>query len=146
TAASARILEYRVEPLTRNAGESDLDAAKRILEQFAGEGWEIVDSCGDEVRMPVLIFQKMKEGTPKPEYEVVNIPHARGEDEIQVVTEKMWQMKENGWLPECVLDSPITDPVGIFSKSPRATDELLLKVVVVAVGVFEKTTEAIVNE
>jgi hypothetical protein len=146
TAASARVLEYRVEPLSKTAGESDTDAAKRILGELAGLGWEIVDSCGDEVGKPVLIFQKRKYGTPNPDYRVEEIPHARGEDEIREVSEKIWQLKEEGWLPECILDSPVSNPVGIFSKSTRPTEPVLVKVVVVAVGMFEKTTEMIVNE
>lgn len=145
-ATRARVLDYRVEPLSKNAGESDVDAIKRILDRLAEEGWEIVDSCGDEVRMPVLIFQKRRYGSPQPEYQVEEVPSARGEDEIQVVSEHIWQMKEQGWLPECILDSPISVPVAVFSKSTQPTENILVKALVVTVGVFEKTTETIVNE
>jgi len=34
TATGARVLEYRFEPLSKNAGESDAEASKRILEQL----------------------------------------------------------------------------------------------------------------
>lgn len=146
TAASARTLEYKVEPLRKDTGESDAEAVKRLIEKESADGWVIVDSCGDEVRMPVLIFRKLPPGWPAVEYRVEEIPHARGEDEIKAVSDKLWAMKELGWLPECVLDSPITTPVGIFKKAARSTENVLLKILIVTVGVFEKTTETIVNE
>ncbi|HEY9871737.1 MAG TPA: hypothetical protein V6D08_21450 [Candidatus Obscuribacterales bacterium] len=146
TATSARVLEYKVEPLRKDVGETDVEAVRRTVEQHARDGWEIVDSCGDEVRQPVLIFQQMPAGSPMPEYQVLEVPHARGEDEIRAVSEKLWQMKEEGWLPECILDSPISTPVAVLRKSTGPTEAVLIKLFVVAAGVFEQTTEAIINE
>jgi len=53
------LLEHMVEPLRKNNGEDDVEAIRRIVRDHAERGWEIVEACGDEVRMPVLIFRKL---------------------------------------------------------------------------------------
>ncbi len=146
TAAGKEIHEYAVVPLARQSGESDEAALQRILSEQAQLGWQVVDSCGDEVRRPVLIFRKLAGGARPTLYTVERVPHIKGQDDIADVRERLWKKKEEGWIPACVLDSPVTPPVAVFRKAESSTEGLLLKVSEVSPTILEKIEEAIVYE
>jgi len=140
------LLEHMVEPLRKNNGEDDVEAIRRIVRDHAERGWEIVEACGDEVRMPVLIFRKLALQEGVPEYIIEEIPPARGEDEIAAVTERLWQMRDENFMPACILDSPISKPVAVFKKSSKPLTDVRIEVVVVPLVVFERIGTAIVYE
>jgi hypothetical protein len=145
TAGQQKSLKYKVQPLLKEGGESDADAVRKLLVANRAEGWEVVDSCGDEIRMPVLIFRKAASDMV-PEYRVEEIPHARKQDELQAVSDRLWSLRDEGWICQCVLDSPISVPVGIFSQSTQPLTDKQIKVIIVTAGMFEKTINTIVEE
>src|SRR5262249_26427453 len=137
---------YSVEPFPKEQGESEAAALERTLNSHVEAGWEIVDSCGDEVRMPVLIFKKLETDGPRPAYKVEQVPQVKGHDDIDDVRDRIWKEKEDGWTPVCVLDSPLTPPVAVYKKASEPVNNLLLKVIEVSPAIMEKVEEAIVYE
>lgn len=144
--ADQQIYQYSVEPFHKMPGETEVSALKRILADYVSRGWQIVDSCGDEVRMPVLIFEKVASDAAKPEYLVEQVPHAKGHDDVADVRERLWSKKEDNWMPVCVMDSPVTTPVAVFKKAEQPIENLLVKVIEVTPTLLEKVAEAIVYE
>src|SRR5579884_818531 len=108
TAAGKEIHEYAVVPLARQSGESDEAALQRILSEQAQLGWQVVDSCGDEVRRPVLIFRKLAGGARPTLYTVERVPHIKGQDDIADVRERLWKKKEEAIVYE-LLDQQVRD-------------------------------------
>jgi len=48
-----------VESLHKHHGETEAVAIHRTIFDMAKEGWELVEACGDEIRMPSLIFKPL---------------------------------------------------------------------------------------
>lgn len=140
------ILENIVEPIHKRSGESGLAAVEHIIADRAQKGWELRESCGDELGIPVLIFQKLPIEHATPEYVVEEVWHFKGEDDIQAVTSRLWQMLDDGWLPASILHSPFTRPVVILKKSDTIPTETRIKSVVVPIEVFENTATSIIYE
>lgn len=137
------LLDNMVEPLRKNLGESDVHALQRILLDRAIKGWEIVDVCGDELGMPMLVFHK---STAMPEYAVEEVSVASGQEEIQAVTEKLWQKAKTKWLPACILNNLLATPILVFKKDGNSRKHVRVKTVVLPLKLFENMEKSIAYE
>lgn len=141
-----QLMEHLIVPFKKMHDESDVQAMERILLDRAVKGWEIVDVCGDEVRSPVLIFKKLLDHTSLPVYQVEEIKHLKGQEEIQTVSDRLWDKLQDDWLPCCVLDSLFSLPLAVFKKCKNSCADVRLKLVAVPIGMFERTVTSITYE
>lgn len=140
------LLEHKTEPLRKRSGESDVEAMLRIITSHAVSGWQLVEACGDEIGVPILIFRRLPAGAPMPRYAVEEIPAIRGQEEIQTVTDYLWKMHDLNWLPVCVLDSPISTPIAVFQLSLEPIKDIEIQVIRLPMDLFEKGAISIVYE
>src|SRR5258708_4322828 len=110
------IVEYQAEPVRKKPGESEVQAIERMVIAFAETGFELVEACGDEIRMPTLIFAKTIQPGKKPELKVEEIAHVRGKGEIDEIRNRLLELNDQGWYPLSVLDSPLSPPIAIYKK------------------------------
>jgi len=137
-------IQYKIETPKKNAGESDLDSIKRVVQEQAKQGWRIVEASGDENLHPSLIFEKSAQ--PVGELLVEEIPKSKGSTDVIEVYKKLEQHNAEGWLPLTVLDSIFSQPIAICEKanSTPADPQLLIKSV--KAGVFASIPKAILEE
>ena len=140
------MFEHKIEPVRKLSGDSDAAAVLRIVTRNALSGWELVEACGDELHIPVLIFRRLPAGTPAPRYLVEEVPTIAGEDEIHTVSSYLWLMYDRSWLPVCVMDSPFSRPVAVFKLSNTSKNPVELQLLPVSLDLFGKGTVSIVYE
>lgn len=140
-----RSLEYQVVAVHHNAGEHQADAVKRIVKDMAGKGWEPVDACGDEIRMPSLIFVKSP-GTNGVDLLVEQVPHVKGHGEVDDVRDILWTRHDEGWRVIMVLDSPMSPPVAVYKKDSTLSANDSMKVVLIPVSITKSNAETIKRE
>ncbi len=138
------LFEHRVEPFKPRQDETDVEALRRILNHFALEGWEIVDICGDEVRMPNLIFHRTERLGHIPQYIVDEIQPEKGQTDEQAVNDKFIQYLNTSWIPACVLDKLFSPPVVVMKKIERPC--LDVRAIKVGTDLFENTENTLVQE
>jgi hypothetical protein len=140
------IVEYLAEPVRKQAGESEVKAIERMVLDHAEKGFELVEACGDEIRMPNLIFAKTLASGKKPELKVEEIAHVRGKGEIDEIRNRLLELNDQGWFPLCVLDSPLTPPIAIYKKVDRTPAADRIEVVPIAINLLGQTAKAINDE
>lgn len=138
---------YALEAVKKNAGETDVDAIKRIVVERAKNGWRVVEASGDENLQPALIFEEDVTGECRQyEYEVLEVPNVEGQDQISELREKLMELNNEGWLVLTVLDSIITRPIAILRKTDRKPADAALNLKMVSCGTFESVPNAIMKE
>ncbi|PWT98075.1 MAG: hypothetical protein C5B53_07155 [Candidatus Melainabacteria bacterium] len=140
------ILEYLAVPVGKQAGESEVKAIERIILAHAEKGFELVEACGDEIRMPNLIFAKTLTSGKKPELKVEEIAHVKGKGEIDEIRSRLLELNDQGWFPLSVLDSPLTPPIAIYKKVERAPAVERIEVVPIAISLLGQKARAIKDE
>ena len=140
------IVEYHVEPVHKQAGESEVKAIKRMVSERAEKGFELIEACGDEVRMPNLIFANTLTGGIKTELKVEEIPHVKGKGKVDEIRNRLLDLNQDGWFPLCVLDSPLTPPIAVFSKSDKAPAVSRIEVIPLAISLLGQTAKVIEEE
>lgn len=142
---TSRSFEYHVVAVTQNSGEHQVDAVRRIVKEMAGKEWEPVEACGDEIRMPSLIFVKSPGATAE-DYLVEQVPHVKGHGEVDDVRETLWKRHDEGWRVLTVLDSPMSPPVGVYKKDAKLSAADSLKVVLIPVSITKSNADTIKRE
>lgn len=137
--------EYKIEKLQKQSGESEIEALRRIVTDFAAKGWDVIEICGDEVRKPVLIFRKCPNDV-KHELRVEEVPSIKHHNEIDELRQALWDMNDQGWFPLTVLDSPWQKPVAVYKKMDTKPADSELTVIGLSKGIMEKLAKAIDNE
>ncbi len=140
------LLEHIVEPFQKRNGESDIATMQRMLGARGHTGWELVDVCGDELRMPVLVFRRMAELNESPLYLVEEVPHKNHQNEVQNVIDHLWDRLQNDWLPVCILDSLFTSPVAVLKKSKTSCRSKHVKAIPLAPEFFGRLENSITTE
>jgi hypothetical protein len=142
---TAKSSQYQVLAVKKNSGEEEHHAVRRMVSEQAGKGWEIVEACGDEIRMPSLIFVK-SENCVADDYLVEIVKHAKGHGEVDEIRDQLWQRHDEGWRVLTVLDSPLSPPVAVFKRDATLSPNDSLKVIIVPVAIFQGTAETIKRE
>lgn len=140
------IVEYQVEPVRKQAGESEVKAIERMVLEHAEKDYELVEACGDEIRMPNLIFAKIAADNKKPELKVEEIVHVKGKGEIDEIRNRLLELNEQGWFPLSVLDSPLTPPIAIYKKIDRTPAVNQIEVVPLSINLLGQTAKSIKDE
>lgn len=139
-------IQYKIDVVKKNSGESEVDAIRRVVQEHAKQGWKVVEAAGDENLVPSLIFEKCADAVSL-EIRVEALPKpAQGDTDLHEVHQKLNDMNQEGWLTLTVLDSIFTHPIAIMQKtdSKPADAELLIKSV--SAGVFDSIPKAILEE
>ncbi len=142
---TARSLEYQVVAVKNQSGEHQVDAVRRVVNEMVGKGWEPVEACGDEIRMPSMIFIKSA-GTTVADFLVEEVPHVKGHGEVDEIRETLWSKHDAGWKVLTVLDSPMSPPVGVYKKDSTLSSADSLKVVLIPVSITTSNAETIKRE
>ncbi len=142
---TAKSFEYQVRPVKANFGEHEADAVRRVVNEMAGKGWETVEACGDEIRMPSLIFVKA-ENISSADYLVEVVPHIKGHGETDDIRDELWLRHDQGWRILTVLDSPLSPPVAVYKKDLTLTGNDSMKVLIVPVAILNSTAATIKRE
>lgn len=140
------IVEYQVEPVRKQAGESEVKAIERMVLEYAEKGYDFVEACGDEIRVPNLIFAKAEGENKKPELRVEEIAHVKGKGKIDEIRSRLLELNEQGWFPLSVLDSPLTPPIAIYKKIDRTPAVEQIEVVPLSINLLGQTAKAIKDE
>lgn len=138
------LMEHRVEHFSPRQDESDAEALRRILNHLALAGWEIIDICGDEVRMPNLIFHKTGRIGHIPQYIVEEIHPEKGQSDEQAVNDKFIQYLNTPWVPACVLDKLFSPPIVVMKKIERPCTDV--RAVKVGADLFANLEDTLVYE
>lgn len=146
TPATRKVAQYKLEQLKGKPGQSEVEKVKASIEENAAQGWELVEACGDEIRMPVLVYMKAESPHSKDEYRVEAVTHARGENEMDALRNVLIDYNEQGWLLLTVLDYPMSPPIAIWRKVEKTPAVNKVQVVLVPIGVFSNTEQAIKDE
>src|SRR5262249_11110610 len=136
TPKSFVLMEHIVDPLRKRDGEGDVETLRRILGGRGHTGWEIVDVCGDELRMPNLIFRRTPKHQDVPQYLVEEVPRRPHLTEVQSVMEYLWARLAENWIPACILDSPFTTPIAVLKRTDRNPEFIKLKAIHVSPELF----------
>jgi len=137
-------LKYCVEALHLQHGETEAEAIHRIVFEKAKDGWELVEACGDEIRMPSLIF---KHPLVAPcQYEVDTIAHAKGQGGVDDIRAALIDRHDQGWLVLTVLDSPLSPPIAVYRKKDMKPGENTTKLVVLPISIFGSTADSVKTE
>lgn len=142
---TARSLEYQVVAVKNQSGEHQVDAVRRVVNEMAGKGWEPVEACGDEIRMPSLIFVKTA-AVSAADFLVEEVPHVKGQGEVDEIRETLWRRHDEGWKVLTVLDSPMSPPVGVYKKDSNLSAADSMKVVLIPVSITKSNAETIKRE
>jgi hypothetical protein len=140
------IVEYQVEPVHKKQGETEPKAIERMVLEYAGKGFELVEACGDEIRMPNLIFARTPSGKEASTFKVEEVKHIRGKDEVDEVRERLLELNDEGWFPLCVMDSPLTPPIAIFKKVDKTPATASIDVVLMPISILGHTAKNIEQE
>jgi hypothetical protein len=140
------IQEHKTEPFHKRQNESEVEAVQRIVNDHAFKGWELIETCGDEILRPVFVFRRIPVGEPAPQYLAKEVPAVKGQEEIQTVANYLWDMHDQGWLPVCVLNSPVSQPLAVFRRSLEPLDKVQIQLVAVAPEIFPMKTNSLVFE
>jgi hypothetical protein len=81
-----------------------------------------------------------------PVYQVEEIQHIKREEEIQTVSDRLWDKLKEDWLPCCVLDSLFSLPLAVFKKCHQSCADMRIKLVAIPIGMFERTVTSITYE
>jgi hypothetical protein len=142
---TAKSFEYQVRPVKANFGEQEADAVRRVVNDMAGKGWETVEACGDEIRMPSLIFVKT-ENISAADYLVEVVPHIKGHGEVDDIRDELWLRHDEGWRVLTVLDSPLSPPVAVYKKDPTLAASDSMKVLIIPISIMKGTSETVKRE
>jgi len=142
---TAKSFEYHVVPVKNNSGEHQIDAVRRVVKEMVAKGWEPVEACGDEIRMPSMIFLK-SEGLNADDFLIEEVPHVKGHGEVDEIREMLWRRHDEGWKVLTVLDSPMSPPVAVYKKDSTLSPSDSLKVVLIPVSIVKSTAETIKRE
>lgn len=143
--STATKFEYQVVPVKTKSGEHQVDAVRRLVHEMAGKGWETVEACGDEIRMPSLIFVKT-ENISADNYMVEVVPHFKGRGEVDDIRDQLWKRHDEQWQVLTVLDSPLSPPVAVYKKDTTLSTDDSMKVVIIPISLLESTSEVIKKE
>lgn len=138
------LLEHRIEAFKPRSDETDVDALRRILNNLALAGWEIIDICGDEVRMPNLIFHRTESLGHVPQYIVEEVHCEKDQSEEQAVSDKFIQYLNTSWVPACVLDKLFSPPVVVMKKIDKPCHDV--RSIQVGQDIFENIEDTLVQE
>jgi len=146
TTKTVESLEYRVEPLHKKHGETETAAIQRMVTDLAQQGWELVEACGDEIRMPSLIFIKDASAIQQ-QYLSETVPHVKGQGEVDDIRTALLNRHDEGWIVLTVLDSPLSPPVAIYRKYEiKAPNEKLAKLIILPISILGNTSETVKTE
>lgn len=142
-ATTSKSSEYQVIAVKNNSGEHQVDAVRRVVNEMAAKGWETVEACGDEIRLPSMIFVK---SASVGEYLVEEVPHVKGQGEVDDIRETLWRRHDEGWKVLTVLDSPMSPPVAVYKKDSTLSPGDSMKVVLIPVSITKSNAETIKRE
>jgi hypothetical protein len=140
------IVEYQVDPVQKQSGESEVHAIERLVRGRAEKGFELLEACGDEIRMPNLIFAKTGTDQKAPELKVEEIAHVKGKGEIDEVRERLLELNDQGWFPLCVLDSPLVPPIAIYKKVDQSPAIQRIEVIPLEISLIGQMAKSIKDE
>jgi len=147
TANSFVLCDHIVEPVRKRFPEEDeMESLARIILQRSLEGWEIVDTCGDEVRQTLMVLRKIRDPRAVLRYTIETLDVPAGIDEVSYISERLWQRLAENWIPACIVDSLISKPVVVYRKSYEPCSDMQIKLVTVPIGLFEHTATTIEHE
>ncbi len=144
TPKTMQSLEYRIERVHKQHDETELAAIQRMVNEMAKDGWEVVEACGDEIRMPSLIFVNNSDASTA-EYLTEIVPHVQKHSEIDDIRDALINRHDEGWIVMTVLDSPLSPPLAIYKKS-TAAEASDPKIVVLPVSILENSSATINHE
>jgi hypothetical protein len=132
-----------VESLHKHHGETEAVAIHRTIFDMAKEGWELVEACGDEIRMPSLIFKPL---VAPCHYLVAAVPHAKGHKGVDDIRAALIDQHDQGWLVLTVLDNPLSPPVAVYKQTDMKSSEHTPKLAVLPISIIGSTADSIKKE
>jgi hypothetical protein len=146
SAKTVESLEYRIEPLHKKHGETETVAIQLMVDNMAAQGWELVEACGDEIRMPSLIFVKDANASQQ-KYLSETVPHVRGQGEVDDIRSQLFNRHDEGWIVLTVLDSPLSPPIAVYRKDVlKDQNENTAKLIILPVSILGNTSETVKTE
>lgn len=146
TANSFILCNHVVEPIQRRPDEDEMESLARVILDRSLKGWEIVDACGDEIRQTALVFRKVRDPRITPRYTIEKLELPSGQDEMTALNERLWQRIAENWLPACIVDSLVSQPIVVYRKSYDNCSNMQVRLVTVPISFFEHTATALEHE
>jgi hypothetical protein len=140
------VCDHAVIPFEKRSSEDELEAIARMILYRSQTGWEIVDVCSDEHGRPVMVFKKVPDPRIIPQYTIERLEIPRNQNELDLIKQRLWQRLAENWLPACVIDRPMTDPLLVFRKSNEPCSDMKINLVTVPLAMFERPETALTRE
>ncbi len=145
TTRFVRLVNF-VEPYARRPLETDIQALTRMLNTRAKAGWEVVDMCRDELRVPTLIYKSIESPAKKPTYLIEEIKMEAGRADVDSMIYYLNERAKTGWLPSCIFETEFYPPIAVMHQAQQGCDEVKFRAHPLQLQLFGRRTNYIANQ